>query len=99
MQPEDRIRELLAEGEALVDKHRLAIMLYLTLRGKARFKEIAEGLSITSGNLAHHLKMLEERGYVKVEKEWKDLRARIITITPEGYKALAKFINALKEIT
>ena len=95
MRPEDRIRELIEEGGVLLDKHRLAIMLYLALKEKARFKEITEGLGISAGNLAHHLKILEEKNYIKIDKVWKDLRARIISITPEGRTSLNQLLSRL----
>ena len=99
MLPEEKIREFLESGDVLVDKYRLAIMLFLSLKRKARFKEIADGLQLSAGNLAHHLKILEERRYVKIDKPLSDLRTRIISITPDGYQALASFLAKLKGIT
>ncbi len=99
MQPEERIRHLLEKGSVLGDRYRLAIMLYLSLKGRARFKEIAEGLGISAGNLAHHLRVLEEKGYIKVDKTWEDMRARIISLTSEGVVSLADFLTALKELS
>ena len=95
MQPEERIRQIIEEGGVLIDRHRLAIMLYLSLRGKARFKDIANGLGISARNLAYHLSILEEKRYVRVDKTWKDLRARIVSITPEGRNTLATFLSKL----
>lgn len=98
MQPEEKIRKLIEESGILIDRHRLAIMLYLSLRGKARFKDIAEGLGLSAGNLAHHLRILEERSYVKVDKMWRDMRGRVISLTPEGYEALVSFLSKLREV-
>ncbi len=98
MQPEEKIRQLIEEGGVLIDRYRLAIMLYLSLRDKARFKDIADGLGLSAGNLAHHLKILEEKGYVKVDKIWKDLRGRVISLTPEGHAALVSFLSKLREV-
>jgi DNA-binding MarR family transcriptional regulator len=97
MQPEEKIKRIIEE-EVLGDNVRLAVMLYLSVRGKARFMEVAEGLGISPGRLAHHLKALEERGYMMVDKPWKDLRVRILALTPEGFKALRGFLSKLKEV-
>jgi len=42
MQPEENIKRIIEE-EVLGDNVRLAVMLYLSVRGKARFMEVAEG--------------------------------------------------------
>ncbi|HID05146.1 MAG TPA: ArsR family transcriptional regulator [Aigarchaeota archaeon] len=98
MQPEDRIREIIESEGILFDRHRLAIMLYLSIKGRARFKEISEGLGLSPGNLAHHLKMLEERNYVRVDKVWRDLRARVVSLTPEGVAALSSLLSRLRRL-
>ncbi len=97
MQPEENIKRIIEE-EVLGDNVRLAVMLYLSVRGKARFMEVAEGLGISPGRLAHHLKVLEEKGYMMIDKPWKDLRLRILNLTPEGFKALRDFLSKLKEV-
>lgn len=97
MQPEEKIRRLLEAREALGDRVRLAVALYLSVRGKARFKEVSDGLGISSGNLAHHLRKLEEAGYVDIKKSLDDLRTRILSLTPTGICALAEFLFNLRE--
>ena len=99
MQLEERIRRLLQAGAILGDRVRLAVMLYLSIRGVARFKEIAEGIGLSPGNLAHHLRALEEAGYVSIEKSWHDMRARNVRITERGTAALAEFLAALTDST
>jgi len=97
MQPEKKIRRIIEEGEVLGDSVRLAVMLYLSVRGKARFMEVAEGLGISPGRLAHHLKALEEKDYVRINRPWEDLRTRILTLTPDGINALRIFLCRLRE--
>jgi len=42
--------------------------------------------------------VLEEKGYMMIDKPWKDLRLRILNLTPEGFKALRDFLSKLKEV-
>jgi DNA-binding MarR family transcriptional regulator len=98
MQPEEKLRHLLGTGGVLADRVRLAVALYLSLKREARFKEVAEGLDISPGNLAHHLKVMEDVGYVKVEKTWEDMRARVLSLTPDGINAVATFMSVLREV-
>jgi len=98
MQPEERIRRIIEEGRVLGDSVRLAVMLYLSVRGKTRFMEIAKGLGLSPGRLAHHLKALEEKGYVKVNRPWEDLRTRVLALTPDGISALRIFLSRLREV-
>ncbi|MGQ9479753.1 MAG: ArsR/SmtB family transcription factor [Thermoproteota archaeon] len=98
MQPEERIRQIIEAGEVLGDSVRLAVTLYLSVRGKARFTEVAEGLDLSPGRLAHHLKTLEEAGYIRVQRPWEDLRTRVLILTPEGIHALRDFLFRLREV-
>jgi len=95
MQPEDSARRVLEKGRVLGDSVRLAIALYLSLKGKARFSEVARGLGISAGKLAYHLRIMEEAGYVEVERMLDDLRGRKLRLTPEGARALMDFIREL----
>ncbi len=96
MQPEDRARRIIEKGKVLGDSVRLAIALYLSLKEKARFSEVAKGLGISAGRLAYHLRIMEEAGYVRVERVLEDLRGRELRLTPEGAKALMDFIRELR---
>ncbi|MEM3371287.1 MAG: transcriptional regulator [Candidatus Korarchaeum sp.] len=95
MQPEEEIRRVIEFNEVLGDGVRLAIMLYLRIKGKVRFNELASGLGISSGRLAHHLGVLEGSGYIRVERLREDLRGRIIEITPEGVNALREYLSSM----
>lgn len=98
MQPEEKIRRIIEEGEVLGDSVRLAVMLFLSVRGRARFMEVAEGLGLSAGRLAHHLKALEEKGYMRVNRPWEDLRTRVLMLTPDGIHALRVFLSRLREV-
>jgi DNA-binding MarR family transcriptional regulator len=63
------------------------------------FVSLRDMLDLTDGNLSRHLSTLEEAGYVKAEKSFKDKKPRTwITATKAGRKALAEEIAALREI-
>jgi DNA-binding MarR family transcriptional regulator len=47
---------------------RLGIMSALMVNAEINFNELKELLNITDGNLASHLKTLEESSYVKIQK-------------------------------
>ncbi|MBP6432909.1 MAG: transcriptional regulator, partial [Ferruginibacter sp.] len=47
---------------------RLGIMSALMVNAELNFNELKELLDITDGNLASHLKTLEDNSFVKVEK-------------------------------
>ena len=42
--------------------------------------------------------MLEERNYVRVDKVWRDLRARVVSLTPEGVAALSSLLSRLRRL-
>ncbi len=52
---------------------------------------------MTSGNLASHLRKLEEADYVKIRAWLSDARSRVVTPTPQGLRALANFIVELRK--
>ena len=97
MQPEE-IRRIIEFNAALGDGVRLAIMLYLRIKGKARFNELASGLRISPGRLAHHLSVLEGSGYIAVDRMREDLRGRIVKITPLGVEALREYLSSMVSI-
>src|SRR5688572_14752947 len=47
---------------------RLGIMSALLVNAEVNFNELKELIGVTDGNLASHLKTLEENGYMKVQK-------------------------------
>lgn len=103
MQPEEGIRKLIEFNAVLGDGVRLAIMLYLRIKGRARFSELASVLGVSPGRLAHHLEVLERANYVVVDRMREDLRGRIVKITPDGAEALKGYLSsvasAMREFT
>jgi DNA-binding MarR family transcriptional regulator len=67
---------------------RLGIMSALMVNVEINFNELKELLSITDGNLASHLKTLEESGYVKIQKGFIGRKTNTTyTVTKAGEKA------------
>ncbi len=63
------------------------------------FGTLREMLEVTDGNLATHLRRLEEEGYITVEKTFVGRHPRTyIALTPKGRWAFAEHVQALQEI-
>ncbi len=63
------------------------------------FSALRNMLDVTDGNLATHLRKLEDAGYIAVEKTFAGRRPRTyIALTPRGRQAFAEHVQALREI-
>jgi DNA-binding HxlR family transcriptional regulator len=49
---------------------RLGIMSVLMVNGSYDFNNLKDALNVTDGNLASHLKALEDKGMIKVNKQF-----------------------------
>lgn len=78
---------------------RLGIMSALMVNAEVNFNELKELLEITDGNLASHLKALEENSIIKVEKGFIGRKTNTTyKITKAGEKAFKEHINALEKM-
>ncbi|RYY50675.1 MAG: transcriptional regulator [Chitinophagaceae bacterium] len=78
---------------------RLGIMSALMVNAGVNFNELKELLEITDGNLASHLKALEENSIIKVEKGFIGRKTNTTyKITKTGEKAFKEHINALEKM-
>ena len=78
---------------------RLGIMSALMVNTEVNFNELKELLSITDGNLASHLKTLEESEFVKVQKGFIGRKSNTTyTITRAGEKAFKTHLTALEKM-
>ena len=78
---------------------RLGIMSALMVNAEVNFNELKELLEITDGNLAIHLKALEENSIIKVEKGFIGRKTNTTyKITKAGEKAFKEHINALEKM-
>lgn len=69
----------------LFDPHRFLIMKILHAHGPVGFSELKRDLSISDGNLANHLRVLEDEVYIISHKSFKDKKPRTTyELTPKG---------------
>ena len=78
---------------------RLGIMSALMANAEVSFNELKELLDITDGNLASHLKTLEESEFVKVQKGFIGRKTNTTySITKAGEKAFKTHLTALEKM-
>lgn len=78
---------------------RLGIMSALMVNKEVNFNELKELLDITDGNLASHLKTLEESEFVKVQKGFIGRKSNTTySITKAGEKAFKTHLTALEKM-
>lgn len=78
---------------------RLGIMSALMVNSTINFNELKELIKVTDGNLASHLKALEENGYVKVHKGFIGRKTNTTyAVTKTGEKAFKNHIDALEHM-
>lgn len=73
-------------------------MSALSVNDSYNFSALKELLSLTDGNLATHLRSLEEAGYLKVEKSFVGRKPNTnYRLTEEGRKAFEEHLNVLEQ--
>ena len=79
-------------------QQRFSIMLLLYLHKRVGFTELQKLLQLTPGNLDHHIRKLEEVGYVKTRHvlDWRPLK--VIEISKAGSQAFRDYAMNLKKI-
>lgn len=78
---------------------RITIMSRLVVQGAMRFGALQKSTTLTAGNLAAHLRVLEEAGYVKLElDEIAVVRKRTVRITAEGDARFRAYVGQLVRI-
>jgi len=78
---------------------RLGIMSALVVNAEVNFNDLKELLDITDGNLASHLKTLEESGFVKVHKGFIGRKTNTTyAITKAGEKAFKEHLEAMEQL-
>jgi DNA-binding MarR family transcriptional regulator len=78
---------------------RLGIMSALMVNQDLSFNELKELMQVTDGNLASHLKPLEESGYISVEKGFIGRKTNTTySATQAGIQAFKAHLKALEEM-
>jgi len=78
---------------------RLGILTVLSEAERADFAFLRDTLELTDGNLSSNLQVLEQAGYVEIEKTFEGRRPRTwVRSTRTGRKALADEVAILESI-
>jgi DNA-binding MarR family transcriptional regulator len=78
---------------------RLGIMSALAVNDEVNFNELKELIEVTDGNLASHLKTLEDNAYIKVDKGFVGRKTNTTyRITKSGEKAFRNHLDALEKM-
>jgi len=78
---------------------RLGIMSAVLVNAEVNFNELKELIGVTDGNLASHLKTLEENGYIKVQKGFIGRKTNTTyAVTKSGEKAFKLHLEALEKM-
>jgi DNA-binding HxlR family transcriptional regulator len=76
---------------------RLGVMSALIVNDQVSFNELKELIQVTDGNLASHLKALEENGLIKVNKGFIGRKTNTTyAVTKAGEKAFRQHLEALE---
>jgi DNA-binding MarR family transcriptional regulator len=78
---------------------RIGIMSALMVNEGMNFNDLKALIDVTDGNLATHLKTLEENNYIKVQKGFIGRKTNTTySITKPGEKAFRAHLDALEQI-
>ena len=77
---------------------RLAIISLLVAYEKADFTYIKEETKATAGNISIQIRKLQDAGYIKVKKSFKNNYPNtMLSITRKGIDAFESYVNNLKK--
>jgi DNA-binding HxlR family transcriptional regulator len=86
-------------NKAFESRIRLGVMSILMVNESADFSTLKSLLEVTDGNLASHLKALEDNEYVSVNKQFIGRKPNTnYKVTPLGIEAFNKHLKALESL-
>jgi DNA-binding MarR family transcriptional regulator len=86
-------------NKAFESRVRLGIMSVLAINKSMDFTGLKETLAVTDGNLASHLRALEDAGYVTMEKSFINRKPNTnYTITEKGRESFENHLRALEDL-
>lgn len=86
-------------NKAFDSRVRLGIMSALMVNAEINFNQLKELIQVTDGNLASHLKALEESGFIKVNKGFIGRKTNTTyAATKAGEKAFRSHLEALEQM-
>ncbi|CAN5259255.1 transcriptional regulator [soil metagenome] len=78
---------------------RLGIMSTLMVNAEINFNDLKELINVTDGNLASHIRSLEDNGYIKVKKGFIGRKTNTTyAVTKAGEKAFQQHLAALEKM-
>ncbi len=96
---EELARTLAGIDRVLHERIRLAISTILFHRGEVSFNTLKRVLKTSEGNLATHLRTLEQAGYVEVKKRFVGRKPQTTyELTDRGIKAYREYLKTLTKI-
>lgn len=85
--------------KAFESRVRLGIMSVLTASGQSDFNTLKGMLGVSDGNLASHIRALEELGYIETQKQFIGRKPNTsYCVTDAGRKAFSAHIEALSSL-
>lgn len=85
-------------NKILENKIRLGILSILAVNESVSFGELKELLSLSDGNLASHIKTLEQENYISSHKKFIGRKPNTsFSITQNGRSAFVSHLNAMEE--
>ena len=86
-------------NKILDSRIRLGIMSVVLVNDKMNFNELKELIQVTDGNLASHLKTLEDNEYITVKKGFVGRKTNTTySVTKAGQKAFKAHLEALEQM-
>ncbi len=86
-------------NKAFESRARLGIMSVLMVEDKVDFNTLKDTLQLTDGNLASHLRALEEAAYLRVEKQFVGRKPNTsYLVTQAGRSAFKSHLDALEQL-
>ncbi|HNW57423.1 MAG TPA: transcriptional regulator [Bacteroidales bacterium] len=94
------MKEIVANLQKVFESRvRLEIMSILMVNDSYEYNSFKEILQVTDGNLASHLKTLEKKGLIKVNKQFIGKKPNTsYSATPSGTKLFRQHLDALERI-
>jgi DNA-binding HxlR family transcriptional regulator len=90
---------ILGLNKLFENRVRLGIMSVLIVNDSFDFNSLKDTLGVTDGNLASHLKALEENELISVNKQFIGKKTNTsYSLTPKGQKLFRTHLKALEEI-
>ncbi len=86
-------------NKAFENRIRLGVMSILMINEEISFNDLKQLLEVTDGNLATHLKVLEEKGFIKVHKSFIGRKTNTTySVTKTGELSFRAHLGALENM-